>query len=146
MRVPSGDKARACRARVNCCPCGSVIANRVTGAAGDGSRLQSIAAAMRRADQHTGSDEHRAPPDRRRRAAASAACVTACGWPSRKSAVEMSPMRSFRSLRKQPWISARTAAGTFAGSAFQSGSLLSTVASVSDTSSPGNARLPVNIS
>ena len=31
MRVPSGDKATDCRFTVNCCPCGSVTANRVTG-------------------------------------------------------------------------------------------------------------------
>ena len=37
-------------------------------------------------------------------------------------------------------------AGRSDGSAFQSGSLLSTAASVSETSSPSNARLPVSIS
>ena len=72
--------------------------------------------------------------------------VTLAGSPRTKSATEMSPTRRFRSFSRQPLISVRIDAGTSAGSAAQSGSPRSTAASVSLTSSPSNARLPVSIS
>jgi hypothetical protein len=43
-------------------------------------------------------------------------------------------------------MSERIDAGSIDGSALQSGSLLSTAASVSETSSPGKARVAVSIS
>ena len=62
------------------------------------------------------------------------------------SATDMSDMRSRRSFARQRWINIRTCEGTSAGSAFHSGALFSTFASVSGRSSPAKARRPVNIS
>ena len=63
-----------------------------------------------------------------------------------KSAVEMSAIRRLRSFSRHRWISVRIATGISGGNAVQTGSLLSTEASVSLTSSPSNARRPVSIS
>ncbi len=54
--------------------------------------------------------------------------------------------RRLRSFSRQRRISRVTLAGTAAGTAVQSGSLVNTEASVSDNVSPPNARRPVSIS
>ena len=61
-------------------------------------------------------------------------------------AVERSATLRRRSLSRHPRSSATRAGDTFAGNAVQSGSPRSTAASVSEMSSPSNARLPVTIS
>ena len=65
---------------------------------------------------------------------------------STKSAVEISATRRRRSLVRQLCRSVRIAGGISEGSADQSGSIFSTFASVSLTSSPSNGRRPVSIS
>ena len=57
-----------------------------------------------------------------------------------------SPMRCLGFFCRQARISCRMRAGTSAGSRCQSGSTFSTFASVSERSSPSNARVPVSIS
>src|SRR5215471_15206890 len=61
-------------------------------------------------------------------------------------AVDTSAIRNFASLTRHRARSRRIDDGVSAGSRVQSGSLLITAASVSVTSSPGNARVPVSIS
>ena len=63
---------------------------------------------------------------------------------SRTSA--MSRARRLGSFVRQTRSVWRSSAGVSAGNASQAGSFLNTYASVSNTSSPANARLPVNIS
>src|SRR5262245_23385627 len=65
---------------------------------------------------------------------------------SRCNGTAMSAYRCRGSLTRHPRTLASTADGTVADSADQSGSPLTMAAIVSVTSSPSNARLPVNIS
>ena len=64
----------------------------------------------------------------------------------RTSAAATSARRFRRSLSRHRRSSIRIAGGTSDGSACQSGSTFSTFASVSEMSSPSNARFPVSIS
>ncbi len=68
------------------------------------------------------------------------------GSSSRKRMTATSGMRALRSLARQRCMIARRCGGSAAGSAVQSGSPRRIAASVSETSSPSNARFPVSIS
>ena len=65
---------------------------------------------------------------------------------SRNLTGEISGTRFVRSFSRQRWSKVRNPVGTSSGSALQSGSARRTAASVSLTSSPSKARLPVSIS
>ena len=95
MRVPSGDMATAPRLALNCCPSGRVNASRVTGPAGSGLKCQTTVVVMA-AEISTAPAMSiaRRPTGHGRGRLASTDCSG--GWPSRKSAVDMSPMRSFQ--------------------------------------------------
>ena len=60
--------------------------------------------------------------------------------------VETSAMRALRSFSRQRRTTVRLCGGTSAGNALKSGSLLSTVAGMSDPSSPSNAPVPARVS
>lgn len=150
--MPSGDSARFNRdAPENCSSGPSVNMNRTTGGGGAGRGLRNHAAvAVRAAVTITAaSSDHTAVRARVRSMASLApgcgAAIPGCSV-STNCATAMSAIRLRRSLSRQRRSSVRTAGATVAGNALQSGSRANTEASVSLTSSPANARLPVSIS
>jgi hypothetical protein len=145
-RVPSGDTARTGRESVSCPLPGTVIPNRVTGRGGAACRGHKAITAAAPTAAPASANPAQAARDRPDVACAGLSAGTADGFLRTNNIVETSPIRSEGFLTRHASSSERTDGGIVEGSASQAGSLFSTAASVSLTSSPSKGRLPVSIS